>query len=347
MKYRPIFIAGCDRSGTTMLGDMLGCSPWAIVTPESQFIHEFVIQMRLTSFAAADNAAAWLEHNSRFLTWNLSQTRSQLADLVELDNPRATVERLLGAYQRQYHPDLNGADVWIDHTPDNFKYHPILKDLFPEARFIHVVRDGRAVSASIKHLNWGPNNAYMASRHWADRLMQALTVEVAESANCLRVHYEQLVSEPDKVLSEICRFIDLPFTADMIDGGGLVLPDFTRRQHRLVGRRPDPEKAQQWKKTTSRTELRDFESYPLSHTLLERMGYEPVFAAPPRLYPWQILGRYLHEYFRYLVNRRSHRRMEQLILRQRRAVHGLADGNGVPDGTDSKKRRNPIWQSSS
>ncbi len=46
MNYRPIFIAGCDRSGTTLLGDLLGNSRWSITTPESQFIHDLLIQIR-------------------------------------------------------------------------------------------------------------------------------------------------------------------------------------------------------------------------------------------------------------------------------------------------------------
>lgn len=301
-----------------MLGDMLGSCRWNIVTPESQFIHEFVIQMRLGSFSSREAAAAWLKQNFRFLTWDLALAQGQLADLIDIDDARTTMENLLGFYQRQYHPHKPGADVWVDHTPDNFKYHPMLRSLFPEARFIHIVRDGRAVCASIKKLNWGPNNAYMASRHWADRLMQALTVELAEPETCLRVYYEDLVSEPDRILSEICDFIDVPFEKNMIGGGGLVLPGFTREQHVLVGRAPEREKAHHWKKVMSGNELRDFESYPLSHTLLARMGYEPRFEKPPKLSAGQILGRYIHEYFHYILNRKSHRRMENRLIRQRR-----------------------------
>ncbi len=301
-----------------MLGDMLGGNRWNIVTPESQFIHELVIQMRLGSFASPEATAAWLQQNFRFLTWDLALTEEQLAGLIDPQNARTTIENLLACYQRQYHPEKPGADVWVDHTPDNFKYHPMLKSLFPEARFIHIVRDGRAVSMSIKKLNWGPNNAYMASRHWADRLMQALTVEVAEPETCLRVYYEELVADPDRILPEICDFIDVPFERDMIEGGGLSLPEFTREQHSLVGRAPAAGKAHQWKETMSATELRDFESYPLSHTLLIRMGYQPRFDEPTKLSPMQILGRYLHEYLRYILNRKSHLRMEKKLIQQRR-----------------------------
>ncbi len=48
------------------------------------------------------------------------------------------------------------------------------------------------------------------------------------------------------------------------------------------------------------------------------MGYETRFAEPPKLSSVQILGRYLHEYLRYILNRKSHRRMENRLIQQRR-----------------------------
>ncbi len=314
MNYRPVFIAGCDRSGTTLLGDLLGSSRWSVTTPESQFIHELLLRIGLGDFSQAEEAADWLQEHFRYATWELGLDDLQLAGLIDLYQPRRSIENLVGVYARRHHPEKPAADVWIDHTPDNFKYQGMLKHLFPDARFIHIVRDGRAVCASIKRLDWGPNNAYMASRHWADRLREAMAVEVSEGDNCLRVRFEDLLQEPERVLREVCAFIDLPFDETMLCGGGLHLPEFTRSQHALVGNPLHPERAGAWKKHLSSAEIRDFESYPISHTLLRRMGYATEHAQPPQLSTLRILGRYLHDFVHYLLHRSRHRRMEQRTL---------------------------------
>jgi hypothetical protein len=322
MNYRPIFIAGCDRSGTTLLGDLLGKSPWSITTPESQFIHDLLIQIGLGSFHSPEAAAAWLLQHFRYVAWDMPLTLRELADLIDLERPRATIENLIARYAQLTHPDKHGADVWIDHTPDNFKYQAMLKRLFPEARFIHIVRDGRAVCASIKPLNWGPNNAYTASRHWSARLQEAMVVEVAEGDNCLRVRFEDLLSQPEEVIRRICGFIDLPFDASLLNGGGLMVPTFSRDQHRLVGKPLDRSRADDWRRKLSVAEIRDFESHPLAHTLLNRMGYQTRSEDPPHLSSLRILGRYCHEFVHYMLHRRHHRTMEaRAISAHRNAIN--------------------------
>ena len=320
MNYRPIFIAGCDRSGTTLLGDLLGNSRWSVTTPESQFIHDLLIQLGLGSFRSPEAAAAWLLDHFRYVAWNMPLNLRELADLIDLDRPRVTIENLITQYVRHTHPDKCGADVWIDHTPDNFKYQAMLKHVFPEARFIHIVRDGRAVCASLKPLDWGPNNAYMASRYWASRLQEAMAVEVAEGENCLRVCFEDLLNRPQDVIRRICGFIDLPFETGLLNGGGLVIPAFTRTQHRLVGKPLDASRAESWRRKLSAAEIRDFESYPLSHTLLGRLGYQTRFEEPPHLSSMRVLGRYCHEFVHYLLHRHRHHRMEARAVSAHRSA---------------------------
>jgi len=314
MNYRPVFIAGCDRSGTTLLGDLLGSSHWTITTPESQFVHELLLHLQLSSFETPRAATHWLLNHFRYAAWDLRLNADELENLLQLDNPRATIEAIVHQYVKQTHPEKVNADVWIDHTPDNFKYYSQLKSIFPEARFIHIVRDGRAVCASIRPLEWGPNNAYTASRHWAERLQQALIVESAEADNCYRVRYEDLITHPEKTLRQLCEFIEFPFDKAMINGGGLAVPEFTRTQHNLVGQAPKAEKSNQWRKKMSQQDLRDFESYPLSHLLLEKMGYQNEFSHPPKLTTLHTLNCYCHEFIFYLINRLRHRRMEQSVV---------------------------------
>ncbi|WP_136806942.1 sulfotransferase family protein [Desulfosediminicola flagellatus] len=314
MNFRPVFISGCDRSGTTMLGDMLGCTEQTITTPESQFFHEMLLHFQLEAFSSPEEVAHWLVDNFRFAAWGLQASEKELAEVINIDKPRETIEGIIRLYLMRVQPGKTQAGVWIDHTPDNFKYYALLKSVFPDARFIHIIRDGRAVCDSFRHLDWGPNNAYSASRHWAERLQQALIVEFVESDNCQRVFFEKLVKDPEKNLEELCIFADIPYTDTMVNGGGLVIPGFTETQHKLVGKRPQASKADAWRANLSQQELRDFESYPFSRLLLEKLGYDLTFDQMPTLSRTRILTRYCHEFVCYLRNRNRHRNMENNVV---------------------------------
>lgn len=309
---RPVFIAGCDRSGTTMLGDMLGAGVGAFATPESQFLHELAPLMHLGAFPTPRAAAEWLAGHFRFATWEMGDAES-LEPLIRLGDPRATMENLL----RRYLDNTGRADaaaVWVDHTPDNFKHYATLKALYPDARFIHIVRDGRDVFNSIRDLDWGPNNAYMGTRHWSERLQQALAVEQAEGARCLRVRYEDLLRDPEAELARIAAFADIPYRDEMVNGGGLVLPGFTRDQHRLVGSRPDPSRIGQWRDHMRAREVAEFEAYPWTRVLLQRFGYELVTPTPARIGGFSMLWHYLQDFLLYGWHRLRHRNMERKLL---------------------------------
>lgn len=327
MNYRPVFIGGCDRSGTTLLGDLLGAGRWTLTTPESQFVHELLLHMKLESFETSTDTLHWLQNNFRFASWGLHVNAYKLAHVLESNDSRYIIEYLVHAYARQYVPHKTYADVWIDHTPDNFKYHAMLKAAFPEARFIHIVRDGRAVCSSIKDLNWGPNNAYKASRHWSERLQQALALESAEGSNCYRVYYEDLVSNPEYEIAEICNFIDVPYDSEMLQGGGLRLPNFTRNQHQLVGKAPQSANAIAWRQKLSHREIRDFESYPFSRLLLERMGYQLEFSESPNISTFHTLSCYCHDFLMYLWNRMKHRSMERRVVNDYQSTQTSSEKN--------------------
>ncbi len=320
--YRPIFIAGCDRSGTTMLGDQLGAAEGAFATPESQWMHEFLMLLQLRAFAAPAEAAGWLRGHFRFAVWDLSGPDVPLAELIDLNAPRATIERIVQAYLQRHHPARASSQVWVDHTPDSFKFYPLLRHYFPDARYIHIVRDGRAVFQSIKSLDWGPNNAYIGSRYWTERVQQALAVEAAEDNNCLRVRYEDILADPAQALSRLCQHADLGYSEALLEGGGLVLPGFTRGQHQLVGRRPDASRAEAWRKKLRPGEIAEFEAYAWSRQLLRSFGYPLDTPAPIKISTLTVLLRYSGDFVMYFLNRWRHRRMETRVLLESASQRG-------------------------
>lgn len=311
MSYRPLFIGGCDRSGTTMLGDMLGATPQSFATPESQWIHQLAPLLHLKAFSSPREAVDWLRTEFRFAVWDLNDYGDELESAIQLDDPARSVQAILQCYLQHNLPEKRNAPVWVDHTPDNMYFYPVLRSLFPDARYIHIVRDGRAVFQSIRDLDWGPNNAYMGTRFWSKRLEQAISVEMAEADNCLRVRYEDLLRDPTTEVQRICTFADLPFEPAMLNGGGLILPAFTRGQHKLVGKPPDPSRLDAWRTRLSQREVEDFEAWPATRRYMQVFGYTPDTDSAVTRGGLHTFWNYLHDFALYLRNRARHKRMEQ------------------------------------
>src|SRR4030095_1909271 len=71
---------------------------------------------------------------------------------------RAAIEWLVRQYAESV--DRAGARIWVEQDPGNVVHIWKLLQHFPDAKFIHIVRDGRAVAASMLPLDWGPNEIF-------------------------------------------------------------------------------------------------------------------------------------------------------------------------------------------
>ncbi len=173
-RMRPIFVGGCERSGTTLLGAMLGAHPACLCIPEMPFKLNILRQWDWDGDRPeARLVSRWLSRNWRFRIWGLDLGQEQWP----ADRPgyRQTVEFLVAAYGRRV--GKPGPQVWVDHTPANVRAACTLFQHFPDARMVHIVRDGRAVANSIMRLEWGPNEVESAAHFWTESLAWGLAAE--------------------------------------------------------------------------------------------------------------------------------------------------------------------------
>jgi hypothetical protein len=207
----------------------------------------------------------------RFKLWNL-----------EIDLPRApstSYVDLLTWLVEAYAEDrgLEGR-TWVDHTPENINYASFLLGLFPQARMVHIVRDGRAVANSILPLDWGPNTVIKAAPWWKAMVREGLALEAFLPADqIVRVRYEDLVSRPKTTVRRLCERLGLTFEPGMLRADGFRPPGYTAGQHKMIGKRPDPERATRWKTTLTDRQVELFES--LAADLLGQMGYALMYGA--------------------------------------------------------------------
>jgi len=279
---RPIFILGCDRSGTTLLGAMLGSHRDHVCVPECQFVVEVFRSLRVSQDGFDPTRALKVtRRNWRFGFWKLDPYMSPAVQQKIGGSYSRFIEWLVREYAKTKGKERCG--VWVDHTPTNFRYAATLRSLFPDARFIHIVRDGRGVAASIMPLDWGPNTIMQAAHWWTERLAFGLAAESCFGPGSIsRVHYEDLIRRPKETLRTLSAELGIEFTEAMIEGKGFQVPRYSKNQHELVGSRPVAARADAWKNSLTRRQIAIFEA--ITADLLAYLGYKLVYglsAAPP------------------------------------------------------------------
>ncbi|MEA3377871.1 MAG: sulfotransferase [Chloroflexota bacterium] len=272
-------MGGCSRSGTTLLGSILGAHTSCVCPPESHF-KVSVLRSSRTADGGIDVARALrlIRIHWRFKLWGIDvhPAEAPTGSYVEL------IDWLVDEYARRRGM---AAHVWVDHTPENINYAPLLLKLFPQARIVHLVRDGRAVANSILPLDWGPNTVIRAAPWWRAHVREGLALEERlPPSQILRVRFEDIVHAPEETIRRLCSGLDLPFEPRMLHADGFQPPDYTAGQHKMIGQRPNPGRAARWESELTPRQVEIFES--LAGDLLRELGYPLLYgpqARPPTL----------------------------------------------------------------
>jgi hypothetical protein len=211
----PFFIVGNDRSGTTMLRLILDRGPDAAIPPESMFLTDYADAF--DAGGPADEQAArelmravWTHPKVRL--WRLpGEPPAVPRGLTGRDAYRFAVEAPFRAYASKH-----GKPRWGDKTPHYVHHVDRLLALWPDARVVVLVRDGRDVALSLRRLPFGPNNAWAAAQWWARGIRAGDRAREAHPEAVLTVRYEDLARDPRREVPAICAFLGLRFADDML-----------------------------------------------------------------------------------------------------------------------------------
>ncbi|MBH0066670.1 sulfotransferase [Pseudoalteromonas sp. NZS100] len=268
---KTVFIFGCDRSGTTMLADALGCSKSTLVAPEAQFVYNLMDLDLLDIKLNNEVINKYILNDFRYKTWEIHLRKYDIEQAYNSSGYKGIVELIIHTYANKI--DRSAFNCWIDHTPTSYQYIAKILDWWPDSKFIHIVRDGRAVFNSIKGLDWGPNNAFCGAKFWSEIMFATLRVEKLLNEVVLRVYYEGYLEDNEAQLYNICEFLEIKFESSLIKGGGLEKPNFTKGYHKLVGEGVDKSRAQEWRNKLTEKEIVTFNSNFKVYYLLEKLGY--------------------------------------------------------------------------
>lgn len=293
------FVVGCGRSGTTLVRAMLDAHPDLAVPGESYFPVWLARTRRRyhrgggfdsSSFADDLLADAW------FRRWALPEAAVRGAIATDAPADFADAVRSIYRLYARHH----GKERYGDKTPTFVLHLPVLAELFPEAVFIHVVRDGRDVALSLLEADWGPSTLGDAALHWKLHVRSGARAGARmEPERYHQVRYEDLVEDPEDGARTLCRFVGLDFDAAMLRyferAGDLLagLPDAVEHQNLRL---PPTQGIRNWRRHMTTDDVALFET--LTADVLDRFGYErtsgsisaPVQArAARRLVAWKAL----------------------------------------------------------
>ncbi|MDQ4078226.1 MAG: sulfotransferase [Chloroflexota bacterium] len=192
---------------------------------------------------------------------------------------RVLIERFVDQYGMKN--DKSHATLWVDHTPSNSRFAATLLDLFPDAKMLHIVRDGRAIASSVMRLDWGPNTVLKAAPWWVERVAYGLAAETLWGVErVMRVTYEGLVADPAPSLQKICHFLGIDYQPRMVEANGFTVPQYTASQHTLIGSPPRTDRINAWESILTARQVEIFESR--AGSFLHQLGYEACYGLQAR-----------------------------------------------------------------
>ena len=279
MSPPPLFILGVRRSGTTLLRVMLDRHSELAVPDESYFIPQLAGRHRgrINPDAFADD----LRRLPTLRDWSVraEDVRARLA-------PGATLADGIRAVYELY-AEARGKRRWGDKTPMYMQHLRLLERLFPDALYVHLVRDGRDAALSFLSMprgivteTWGrPRTVAGFACQWRSEVLAARALgKRSGPGRYLEVRYEALVADPAGELRRTCDFAGLPYEPGMLEYAGAV--DVSAKPHQQSLSRPPTPGLRDWRQTMAPAEVAAFER--IADDVLAAYGYQLHTRARPR-----------------------------------------------------------------
>jgi len=270
----PVFITGSQRSGTTLLRLIINAHSQVAIPEEGTFWmpllrahrHDYDRPLKQTVLG---KYLEYIAKNDQFRTWCLPIDRV-LEDLAGRE--RVKLADLMEAFYATY-ARLQQKAYWGDKTPSFFRKIDHLARIFPNARFIHVVRDGRDVFLSMRRLEPSRKNVAVAALEWQYKLEKARKSLLSlRAGRTLEIRFEDVLRHPETTLTEICRFIGIHYEHSMLDFYQTSRRYIGEHHSTLIFKPLSTQAAERWKSKMTPRENKIFEA--LTGGNLKQLGYQ-------------------------------------------------------------------------
>lgn len=257
MMTEPVFILGAPRSGTTFLSSLLDSTSYGAPF-ETQFITKYFKKLDnygdLNVLMNFSGLVKDILDERAVMQWNLD---IDIPSFFEEFNGDVTYSKLVDKLCLKA-AGKKGLTSWGDKTPHYLADIEIIYELFPDSKYIYIVRDGRDVALSLLNKGWGPNNIFTCAKYWVDLNKENGCLDkIKGKGNLFFLKYEDLLDNVEFYVKNIYEFL-----GTKIDIG----------KHHQYSNRVLKGNYNKWKSKLSDSQIKVFEL--VAADTLNRFGYK-------------------------------------------------------------------------
>lgn len=230
---RMIFVVGARRSGTNWLQRVLTAHPDVVGVPSETYLFSHGLPPLVERFQHGALSSA----RTGFVYMDRDALYDALRDLCD---------RAFSGIREGLRPE---ADRICERTPDHVRTLELMGEIYPDGRFLHIVRDGRDVTRSLLSQPWGPTSVEEAAAEWRSAI-EAARASCTRLDHYREVRYEQLLSDPRPAVADLYGWLGLPASEEIVEGA--LLESGIRYN---VDRRAPDIASGKWEEAFSRDEL--------------------------------------------------------------------------------------------
>jgi hypothetical protein len=277
----PFFIVGSGRSGSTLLRLMLASHSRLTIPPETWYLIPLLERFSIDQRLNTDDVELAISIITSHYRWPDMKLDAQDYRRQASRLPKPSLRDLVEIVYRT-HLQAEGKARWGDKTPVYIEILPQLARMYPNSRFIHLIRDGRDVAKSFQATDWIGRWLHDNAREWCAALeCHWRWVRSEFRDRILQVRYEDLVLDTEGTLRKICGFIGEEFEERMLSWQLEVdkqVPARERDVHAKLKLKPGAESVARWKREMTAREV--FVSEAFMGSDLTRLGYERRYLSP-------------------------------------------------------------------
>ncbi len=282
------FIVGRPRSGTTLLRTLFDANPNVLVPPESQFIVNLYPRYGKVTLWTEELVVGFvrdIQQQWLFSTWNISEDQL-LKALIPFVGNHAYSE-LCKAIYLEYKSIYPKKKILFlgDKNPGYTIYTGLLSKIFPEAKFIHIIRDYRDHFVSVRNVDFELPLVSLVVSKWRLFVMHFRKMKIKFPATHMEINYEDLVRNPEMAMKCLCDFTGVPFDTEIFDfyknadaSIGLMNEDVFKKFHSSLFQKINPTKIGVYKKELTQRQIKIADAAAGKYA--ELAGYQRDYPKP-------------------------------------------------------------------
>ena len=235
-KVEPFFIVGSGRCGTTLLRRILNNKNGTYIPPENWALSKIIFKFRRLRIHMNWDTLVDLTvaaHYQDTQEWFDSFPSDFVREIRKFPKTDQSLSQLINQLYIYHAKALDKNCVrWGDKTPLNINYMELILQVFPKAKFIHMVRDGVDVVYSWSKHPLYENDLIQPAKRWCSAITSAKKFKQKYRNRILEIRYEDLVRTPDDVLAKVSSFLDIPFNLERLKVQNAKIPqDIAKHDH--------------------------------------------------------------------------------------------------------------------